>query len=77
MKAGREITELSRLEFLGKISGNIFALSSAENAENSASGQLNRGGIADLPLLRILFAIRQHLQEPRFREVKGIFVLLV
>ena len=30
---------------------------------------LNRGGIADLPLLRTLLAIRQKSQEPSFWEV--------
>ena len=36
---------------------------------------LNRGGIADLPLLRTLLAIRQKSQEPSFGEVDS-FVLL-
>ena len=30
------------------------------------SGPLNRGGIADLPLLRTLLPIRQKCREPRF-----------
>ena len=55
-KTGKEIPESSRLEFLEKISVYNFALS---HAENNASGSLNIGGIADLPLLRTLLAIRQ------------------
>ena len=50
-KTGKEIPESSRLEFLEKFSGNIFALS---DAEDNTSDPLNRGGIADLPLLRTL-----------------------
>ena len=45
-KAGKEIPESSRLEFLEKFSANNFALS---DAEDNTSGPLNRGGIADLP----------------------------
>ena len=52
-KTGKEITESSRLEFLEKRLANKFALS---DAEDKTSGQLNRGGIADLPLLRTLLA---------------------
>ena len=55
-KTGKEIPESSRLEFLEKFSANNFALS---DAEGSTSGLLNRGGIADLPLLRTLLAIYQ------------------
>ena len=55
-KTGKEIPESSRLEFLEKFSANNFALS---DAEGSTSGLLNRGGIADLPLLRTLLAIHQ------------------
>ena len=36
----------------------------------------NRGGIADLPLLRTLLAIRQKSQETSFCEVMDSFVLL-
>ena len=35
-----------------------------------------RGGIADLPLLRTLLAVRQKYQEPSSWEVMGSFVLL-
>ena len=55
-KTGKEIPESSRLEFLEKFSANKFALS---DAEDNTSGPLNRVGIADLPLLRTLLAIRQ------------------
>ena len=47
-KTGKDIPESSRLEFLEKFSGNNFALS---DAEYNNSRPLNRGGIADLPLL--------------------------
>ena len=56
-KTGKYIPESSRLEFLEKFSANNFALS---DAEDNTSGLLNRGGIADLPLLRTLLAIRQN-----------------
>ena len=72
-KTGKEIPEPSRLEFLEKFSANNFVLS---DAEDNTSGPLNRGGIADLPLLRTLLAIRQKSQEPSFWEVMDSFVLL-
>ena len=72
-KTGREIPESSRLEFLEKFSGNNFALS---DAEDNTSGPLNRGGIADLSLLRKLLTIRQKSREPSFWQVVGSFVLL-
>ena len=62
-KAGKEIPESSRLGFPEKFSANNFALSDA--AENT-SRPLNRGGIADLPLLRTLLAIHQKSKEPSF-----------
>ena len=55
-KTGKEIPESSRLEFLEKFSANNFALS---DAEDNTSRPLNRGGIADLPLLRTLLAIHE------------------
>ena len=55
-KTGKEIPESSRLEFLEKFLANNFVLS---DVEDNTSGPLNRGGIADLPLLRTLLAIRQ------------------
>ena len=62
-KIGKQIPKSSRLEFLEKFSANNFALS---NAEDKTSGPLNRGAIADLPLLRILLAIHQKSRERSF-----------
>ena len=50
-KAGKEIPESSRLEFSETFSANNFALS---DAEDNTCGPLNRGGKADLSLLRTL-----------------------
>ena len=72
-KTGQEIPESSKLEFLEKFSANNFALS---DAEDNISGLLNRGGIADLSLLRTLLAILQKSQEPSFWEVMDSIVLL-
>ena len=72
-KAGKEIPESSRLEFKEKFSANNFDLS---DAEDNTSGPLNRGGIADLPLLRTLLAISQKSREPSFWEVMDSFVFL-
>ena len=58
---------------MGKFSANDFALS---DAEDNTFGLLNRRGIADLPLLRTLLAIRQKLRESSFWEVMDSFVLL-
>ena len=69
-ETGNEISESSKLEFLEKFSGNNFALS---DAEDNTSDPLNRGGIADLHLLRALLAI---LQKPSFREVTDSLALL-
>ena len=61
-KTSKEIPESSRflrkdfLEFLEKFSVNHFAFL---NAEDNTSGLLNRGSMADLPLLRTLLAICQ------------------
>ena len=73
-KTGKEIPESSRFGFLEKILANNFALS--DDAEDNTSGPLNRGGIADLPLLRPLLAIRQKSREPSFWEVMDSFVLV-
>ena len=62
-RENKEIPESSRLEFLEKFLANNSALS---DAEDSNSSPLNRGGIADLPLLRTLLAIRQKPREPSF-----------
>ena len=55
-KTGKKIPESSRLEFLEKFSANNCALS---DAEDYTSRLLNRGRIADLPLLRKLLPILQ------------------
>ena len=68
-----EIPESSRLGFLQKFSANNFALS---DAEDNTSELVNRGGIADLALLRALLAIWQKSWESSFREVMDFFVLL-
>ena len=65
-KTGKEIPKSSRSEFLEKFLANNFALL---EAEDNKSGPLTRGSIADLPLLRILLAIRQKSPEPSFWEV--------
>ena len=70
-KTGKEIPKSSRLEFLEKFLANDFALS---EAEDNTSGSLNKGGIADLPLLRTLLVICQKSREPSFWEVMDSFV---
>ena len=77
-KTGKEMPESSRFwssyqEFLEKFIENNFAL---PGAEDNTSSRLNRRGIADLPLLRALLAIRQKSGEPRFWEVMDSFVLV-
>ena len=72
-KTGKEIPDSSRFEFLEKFLANNFALS---DREDNSSGPLNRRGIADLPLLRTLLAIRQKSREPSFWEVMDSFVLV-
>ena len=71
-KTGKEIPESSRLEFLEKFLANTFALS---DAEDNTSDPLNRGGIAESPLLRTLLSIRQKSGGPSFWEVTESFVL--
>ena len=70
-KTYKEKPESSRLEFLEKFLANNFALLVAED---NTSRPLNRGGTADLSLLRKLLAIRQKSQEPSFWEVIDCFV---
>ena len=72
-KTGKEIPESSRLEFIEKFSANNFALS---DAEDNTSGPLNRGGIADLPLLRTLLAIRQKSRQPSFWKMMDSLILV-
>ena len=70
-KTGKEIPGSSTLEFIEKFSANSFGLL---DAEDKTSDPLNKGGIADLPLLGTLLAIRQMSREPNFWEVKDSFV---
>ena len=72
-KTGKKICESSRLESLEKFLTNNLSLS---DAKVNTSQQLDRGGMADLPLLRALLAICQKSQEPSFWEVIDSFVLL-
>ena len=72
-KTGKEKPESSRFEFLEKFTTNNFALS---GAEDNTSSSLNRGGIADLPSLRTLLAIRQKSREPGLWEVIHSFFLV-
>ena len=72
-KAGKESSrESSVLEFLEKFSENNFSLS---NAEGNTSWSLDRGSIADLPLLKTLLAICQESQKLSFLEMIDSFVL--
>ena len=73
-KKWKEIPESSRLEFLEKCSANNFALS---DGEDNTSRPLNRGVKTDLPLLRIVLAIRQKSRGKSFWEVIDSFVSLV
>ena len=72
-KTGKEINEPSRLQFLQMFSADNFALS---DAADNTSRPLNRGGIADLPLMKRLLAICQKPREPGLWEVINSFVLL-
>ena len=68
-ETGKEIPESLKLEFLEKFSANNLVLS---DAENNTSGQLNRGRIADLPLLSTLLAIHKTSREPSLSEVMAL-----
>ena len=72
-KTSKEIPESSRFDSLENFLANNFAFS---DVEDKASGPLNRGGIADLPLLRTLLAIRQKSRESSFWEAMDSFVLV-
>ena len=72
-KTSKHIPESLRLEFLERFSANNFSLS---DAGDNTSMLLNREGIADLPLLRTLSAIRQKSRELSFWEVIDSFLLL-
>ena len=69
-KTGKEIPESSRLELLEKILANKFVLS---DADDNTSGPLNTGGMAYLPLLRTLLAIRQKSEESDSQKSDRIF----
>ena len=66
----REIFDSSRLEFLEKFLANSFTLS---DLEDNISGPLNKGGIADLPLLRKLLVILKKSRKPKFWKVIDTF----
>ena len=73
-KTSNKIPESSRLELLEKFLANNFASS---DTQDNTSGPLNRGSIADLPLMRIILAISQKSSESSFWELMDYFVLLV
>ena len=72
-KTGKEIPEPSRFEFLEKLSTNNFALS---EAEDNTFASLNRGGMADLSLLRTLLAIHQVTKVTFLGSDRLLIVLL-
>ena len=72
-KRGKEMPKLSRLESLEKFLANNLDLI---GPEGNTSRSLNRGGIADLPLLRTLLAIQEMSQQPSLWKVIDSFVLL-
>ena len=72
-KTGKEKSESSRLMFLEKFLANNFALS---DPEDNNSALWNRGGIADLPLLKTPLVICQKSQEQSFWEKIDSFVLV-
>ena len=59
----RYILQSPKLEFLEKFLVNDFSLS---GEKDNTSGLLNRGGIADLSLLRTFLATRQKSQKLGF-----------
>ena len=65
-KKGKEIPEPSRLEFLEKF---FYKLRCFIRSKRQHSGPSNRGGIVDLPFLRILLEILQKTSEPSSWEV--------
>ena len=60
-----------KIRVLRSFLANNFVLS---DAEDNASGSLNRGSISDLTLLRTVLAICQNSQEPSFWEVMDSFL---
>ena len=72
-KTVKEIPVSSRLE-IPVSPRNVFSKQFAlSDAKDSTTGPLNRGSIADLPLLKTLLGIRQKSQEPSFWEVMDSF----
>ena len=72
-RTDKEIPESSRLKFLEKKLAKNFVLS---DAEDSTSWPLNRGGIADLPLVSTIYSICRKSRESSFWEFINSFVLL-
>ena len=70
---GHQDVRKAMLEFLEKLLANSFALS---DAEDSTFSLINRGGIADLPLLRTLLAIHQKSWVPSSLKVMDSFILV-
>ena len=68
-KTGKGMPKSSGIEFLERFLAKNFALL---DVEDNSYGPLNKGGVADLFLLRKLFAKRQ----PSFWEVMDSFALL-
>ena len=72
-KTGKEIPVLSRLEFLEKFLAKHFALS---NAEDNTYRPLNRGGMADLSLLRTLLSNSPNVTRTKFLGGDGLFCFI-
>ena len=72
-KSGKQVPELSRLEFFEMISEKRFALS---DVKHGTSGPLKRGGMADLPLLRTLqLFIELHVSQVSGKRKTLLFFL--
>ena len=61
------------IRVLRNVLANNFPLS---DAQDNTSGPLNRGSIADLPLLRVLLAVRQKIQVQSLWQMMDSLVLL-
>ena len=85
-KVGKEIPESSKLVFSNQESFQRKRFESSRNlltknfalsdTKDNTSRPLNRGGIADLPLLRTLIAICKKSKETSFQHAIDCFVLL-
>ena len=73
-KTGKKIPASSRSELFEMLLPNSFALS---DVKNSISIPWNRGGIADLPLLKTLLAICQKSWKTSFWEVMDSFFISI